>query len=45
MKELLSEAEVAIEDLLLEIYARDGEFNKRAWKIHNLLIKIKRIEV
>lgn len=42
LKELLSQAETAIHDLLLEIYARDGKFNDRAWEIHNLLIKIKR---
>lgn len=29
MKELLTEAENAIHDLLLEIYSRDGKFNDR----------------
>jgi hypothetical protein len=42
MNNLLTQAEAAIHDLLLEIYARDGHLNDRAWQIHNLLVKLKK---
>ena len=40
--ELLAEAETAIRDLLLEIYARDTAFNDQAMQYHNLLVDITR---
>jgi hypothetical protein len=42
VKDLLIQAETAIHDLLLEIYARDGHLNDRAWQIHNLLVKLQK---
>ena len=41
-EDLLIQAETAIHDLLLEIYARDGHLNDRAWQIHRLLVKLKK---
>lgn len=44
MNDLLKEARQAIHDLLLEIYARDGHLNERSKEIHDLLVKMSRME-